>query len=241
MSVKAGLLRRSLVATIPAASKDGTLPGICVVHLHAGRNVLLATATDRYVAAHARCGAVDDLEPTVVQLADAKFIADWLRRLHAETEISLARDGDHLVVTDGILTLRLGTEDLGWPAKSMTSIFAGTRAKATSAGKPNPPGRLDLGRERLASLNRVLSATPRGSTTRWRMGDGLSPVLVDVDDWLLVAVMPMRIHPEDQHVMFGMPDPEPAPRARRSRKAPAFVPEPTAPQVTAARPRRKAS
>jgi hypothetical protein len=215
---------------MPVASTDATwTPELATIQLQADRGVLLATATDRFVAAHARAEADGTLAACLLKLADAKLLMTHLRAvvpikgIPYQVELSLA-DGRLSVKTRAaVLSFEPGDPAL-WPTSSVKKVFTGGFEPKT--GQPPALGRVDLGNGPLATVNRVLAATAKGLSTRWRTTRPNAPILVDVDDWLLIAIMPMRIV-GDQHVMFGLPEPEPKPaRVRKvaAKAEPAKVP-----------------
>jgi len=196
----AGALRRSLAAVIPAAARANADldPTLTAVMFEAGRGVALATATDRYVAAHARCEGQGDLPRLMVPLAGAKLLLAHLRTLDAKEEVTLEGDGACLFATTQLVRLQLLIVNEGSWYDSVAKVFGGDKGS-----------RINLGKAPLASLNRVLAAVPRGAATRWRTSHPNAPVLIDVEDWLLIAVMPMLLDVESearvQPVMFGLP------------------------------------
>jgi hypothetical protein len=246
VTLTAGDLRRSLAATIPAASADVWLPELAGIVLYVTGEQLLATATDRYVAAHAKCPIAEGaLRPATLQLNDAKFLATLLRRpMKPPLDlVTVERLGDTLEVTYAGTTVRLRSgEPAGWFAQA-NAIFTGASTKKNKPAPGGEPieGRIDLGVDRLRSLGRVLAAAPAGTRVRWRILPSGGPVLVDLLDWLLVVVMPMRPDPDEQHVLVTLPEPAPVAKAVRAPKVAPVKAAPSKVSAKATTPRRRAS
>jgi hypothetical protein len=231
VTVLAGELRRALTATLAAAGTDD-IPLLAGVHLEAGRGVLTATSTDRYIAAHARVKTQDtepaSLAPAMVDSAAVRTLLHAMGSAKPTQSIRLAQAGPALTFHIGRWSITTTCADEHLP--NMEKIFTGElkgRRTVTAAGDlPELPPvvaedilNLDLNTTVLARVSAVLRTLPRDTAVHWRVNaaSALAPVLLDASDWLLVCVMPMRRQPGVQHVVYGLP---PEPPTKRVRKKP---------------------
>jgi hypothetical protein len=233
----AGDLRRAFTAALAATTTGLDLPLLGGVHIEAGRGVLTATATDRFIAAHARV-EVQQTDPcslpsTMVAAAEVRTLLSALGRLKATEQVRILKPDGLVFRTDRwSIDIKCGDEKL----PDMADVFAGKPHRkpvhSTAGVAPAEVGdllRLDLGSTVIARVNAVLRAVARGKAVHWRINrtSAVAPVLVDAGDWLLLAVMPMRLQAGDvQHVIYGLPPEPPVKRVRTKKAAAAIEPAP---------------
>lgn len=187
-------LKRALSAVLPATSGDDFNVVLSGVHLSATGGMLTLHATDRYVAARAIVRVNGDLAPTFLTASDAKLLIAHLRGTPKHDTVKLRRTKRTLVITMPETTVVFTVQDINnWPADQLDDIFSGKPSKPAEKTEATP-GNFALSPKLLSALSRVLAVLPRETDTRWRVQHHLLPILVDAEEWLTVAVMPMRQH-----------------------------------------------
>ncbi len=221
-TVAVGVLRRSLASAAAALEPDHNTGLLDRIAVEAGRGVLVMTATNRYIAAHARCEATGTLREFGLSIPSVKALMFHLRGVDAYLDVTLTLN-DNLHVDLPEAGLRLPLADLaGWPKMAKVFEPLPLELDLTDAAV------FDLSTAVLARLSRVLPDSRLGQATHWYRAQATKPIMVEFDDWLTVAVMPMRRMTEGvlARVPFGIPVPEIAAKPARKRAAKAIVAAP---------------
>lgn len=211
--VKASDLTVVLGSTIPfAAHPEGGLPSIAAVQLHAGGDVLTATATDRYCLAYARTAA-ESSEPVrfVVHVEDAK-------RLRARLSESMKRreSGSFLVVISiddrDKRTMTVDFEPYSFAfieaptsgAPDLVSVLEKNRIDPETTPAAGPIGISGTTLRPFVKAAKWAYLQPM----RWTHAGPEKPVVVEISDWFLGLIMPVRL-PADPKAVDCV-DPAPA-------------------------------
>lgn len=195
LTVTAGDLAQILAVTIPAVDAYA-FPALYCVHLAGGETGLTATATDRHVAVQARCDTGDaagEIEPTLINLPDAKLLRKHLRGVEQNGLVEIRTAAGRIFVTTHRVRLRFTSLDMqGWPGEVLARIFAATPGEASPQWDLSPHVVRIVGR----IMRRLPNTRPR---TRWsrivikpRGPLEQAPIRIDVADWLAIIVMPLR-------------------------------------------------
>lgn len=189
-------LKRALAAVLPAAALDSDLfVPLRGVFLGVRDGALLLQTTDRYIAARAMIEADGDLTTTFLDSDDVRLLLAHLRTCGRFETVVLRRRLSKLtvVMSDSEVTFLLQKAE-SWQSlpDTLWKIFDGEVKGKGSAAEDNDPGRFALSPKLLRQLSKILAVAPRYAETRWHVRHQLKPVLIGVEDWLTVAIMPMR-------------------------------------------------
>ncbi|WP_329013108.1 hypothetical protein OG271_03815 [Micromonospora rifamycinica] len=200
-----GSLAKILGAVTPFVSRDVTLPALNCVQLRAADGVLAASGTDRYVIGHARQPATG--QPTgPLHLArwDAKrlrreltaFIED---RETAADEATITQGGEFLTVTFRGVTMHLRqAEGKNYPdLEKILSALPTHDAEGLHA----PVG---LTHRVIRPLLKAAELDPF-SSPRWTFDGPRKPVRVEIGDWFIAVLMPVKLQGDEQPVSVEMP------------------------------------
>jgi hypothetical protein len=187
-------LRTVLRAALAATDRES--PTGAQVHLHAGDGRICATATDRYVASHARLPADGDLHPVLIHREGATLILRLLEQGSLTRQVTIGRvgtrPGSRLYVRCNGRRLVLDVGHLGaWPA----GIGNLHKILPDRTGSGQRPVAVDPHRlERLVAGIRPLVGEPPGrvqSALRIYTGPPGQPVRLEIGDWWLGVIMPI--------------------------------------------------
>jgi hypothetical protein len=206
-----------LGATLPFAGHDWDHPGLYGVRLDAANGIITATATNRYVLGHARKPASGDLPRGVfLDAPSARLVRKTVSRAMKARQrsddavtITATFDGDSpaRVVVDFLdITIRL-TE--GQPIKHLTNLDSllamvpGPDQKALSAPFAVAPYAI----EPLIEAAKWGSTGARNEPLRWSFVDPHKPARVEIEDWFVAAVMPIKTPSRVASVPTTLPRP----------------------------------
>ncbi len=199
-------LYRVLTAVTPFAEQQ---PGVFdSVRIEAGGGVLTATATNRYVVAHARGPATGNLLAANLHTYHAKALVDALGAFvdpgtpafapHADVTLTVG-DG-RFEVTVGRLSARVDVHGYAnWPADVIVGAYESAPTQDTSALQ----GAVLLDLDILAKIRDIRTSS---SPARFSFGKPDGPVRVEIEDWFTAVVMPMKAtHGEGPTIRYGLP------------------------------------
>lgn len=200
VAVAAGDLARLLAVTLPAtADPEMCMPELAAVHLAAGGGVLTATATDRYVAVHARARlATGVLDPVLLVADDARELRKYLRDVDPQSAMTLTRRSDRSLLvegageTDAVCGCVAADKHSGWPHQALVRQFGRPPIRAVAAPMCLSVPVLStvaLVLRRASAGGRIYPvwhATVPDDDSRTRV----RPWRIDVDDWLALLAMP---------------------------------------------------
>ncbi|MFF0823020.1 hypothetical protein ACFYUR_21885 [Micromonospora haikouensis] len=202
-------LAQALRAVTPCASRDITLPDLCVVQLQAAPGLLTATATDRYVIGHARQAATGALSrPRYLHRRDAKNLRDELVSYMEDRESGLdpvtiaEHDDDCLRVTFGPVTMHCVEPSVG-KFPDVAAVLATLPTEPTAEGLHAP---VSLSHRVLRPLLKAAEADPY-NPPRLLFDGPRKPVRVEIGNWFIGAAMPVKLRGDEQPVPVEMPAP----------------------------------
>ncbi|HEY0643682.1 MAG TPA: hypothetical protein VGD39_09705 [Nocardioides sp.] len=199
-----GNLATILGSTLPFTSRgeEWDHPGISGVQIHAGGGVIAATATNRYVLGHARKAASGELPRGFFLLKnDATLVRETLssviekRRASGDlVTITVTFDADtpaRIAIDFCTITIRL---DAGTPIKQIEDL------DSLLAMLPAPHD-LALSDPCLVAPYAIAPLTEaaewskmggRNVPLRWSFAGPHKPARVEIEDWFVAAVMPIK-------------------------------------------------
>lgn len=197
-------LRRALRATLPFADLAG-YPGLCGVYLEAAHNNLVLTASDRYVAGHARILASGGaLQNILISRRDVKLLRRALdKAIPGDGVAHLQRIPDlhgedllEIAVTD--LTVRVRTiKTYPGTYSGLLKIFRSVDEKPAGLDTP-----IRVDPDRLRPFAKAQKAL-RAGEPRWTFHGPTNPIRVEIGRTFVGLIMPQKF--SDQH------DPTPVP------------------------------
>ncbi len=188
VTISSADLTAALQATVPFVADD-TLPTLNAVRIDAADRTFTATATDRYTVAHARKRAVGDLPPTLIPRVSALRIIDFLREQPGSDLITVSVEGPGVAFEAAADVHRAATIELGFfpdAALAETVAAAGTRETSSLTGP------IGLNPKLLARITDVVARVCPEDMLRLYFTGPEQAVRVEVSDWLLILVMPVR-------------------------------------------------
>lgn len=203
ITVPAGDLRERLLAVLPHASDDDTLPALNGVTIDIRGGVLYLAASDRYQLAVARLAVpAHEDEPVpdckaVLELPDARALAAMLD----ETERPLTAV---MKITDGLVAVSCAGRRSRWPAETggLVVPWRSTIRDALAAPVSELGAGFAIDMNRLAKFEACYSDGRLNAGARMRvtlggreLGDreGRAPLLVLTwGDWFIGLIQPMR-------------------------------------------------
>lgn len=195
LTVTAGHLARLLAVALPATmDPEDCHPILGAVHLAAGGGVLTATATNRYIAVHARTHATGALRPTLLPHLGGKLLLDQLKETDSSWLVEIRASTERIIFNNGASQLRFTPAERAeqWPADKMAKIFT---TPAADTGVTGFHMRADV----IRTVGRVLKAARSAGTlrSRWTLtplhSKSPAPFRIEVGDWLAIVAMPMRL------------------------------------------------
>ncbi|MFI2667890.1 hypothetical protein [Micromonospora carbonacea] len=206
VTISTSNLAQALRAVTPFASRDVTLPGLCVVQLQAAPGILTATATDRYSIGHARQAATGALSrPRYLHRRDAKNLRDELDAYMEDREsgldpVTITEHDDYLRVTFDPVTMHCVEPDAG-KFPDVGAVLATLPVVAAAEGLHAP---VSLSHRVLRPLLKAAEADPY-NPPRLLFDGPRKPVRVEIGDWFIGAIMPVKLRGDEQPVPVEMP------------------------------------
>lgn len=188
VTISAADLTAALQAVLPFVDDD-TLPTLNAVRIEAGDRTFTATATDRSTLAHARKRAVGTLPPMLLPQAVVAGILGFLRDQAGSDLITItAAEGG--VAFEGPSETHPATTIDGaiFPEAGLSKAVADAGTRGTSA----LTGPVGLDPKRLTRIAEVAAAACPEDALRLYFTGPEKQVRVEVSDWLLFLLMPVR-------------------------------------------------
>lgn len=200
-----------LLAAVEFTCKSDGWTELRTVQLAAGGGVLTGTATDRYIAGHARRPATGAFDGVVaIDRDDVKRITDLLHGMGEQAmgaEVTIIAAGTEprtaaATFTTSNASLRVSTITVS--DSLLTSI-----ANLFTA-KPQPHEVLApfaINPRLFRAFTEVQTLIARDAPCRVTVGSATSPIRLDMDDWFVGLMMPTRIEGPASvgPVPFGLP------------------------------------
>lgn len=216
VTITTGGLAQALGAVIPFASRDETLPAVGAVQLHCLGDTLTATATDRYVIGHARQDATGTFDgPRFLHWRDAQALRKAISRHIAFVES--AADLVTITVEDGATNFAFGRTRLA--VTEPNGVKSAPDLGPIMAKLPTNDGvslqqPIGLSRRVLRPLLKAAKWDPY-NPMRWLPEDPGKPIRVEIGDWFVAAVMPVKLRGDEGNVPVELPKREPAEQVSR--------------------------
>lgn len=200
-----------LAGTIPFAAELGYgIPGLEAVQLTAGENLLVGCATNRYTIGYARKPAVAK-QPArfLLGVSQARAVRDTLAGLMQERET-----GEFLVEIE--ITGQPSKRSIGFDFKPYTMAFdevsgsdnfpnlARILNEQVQPGATPGPGPVGLNPAAIKPFLKV-AKWAKNHPLRWSFGNEMKPARVELDDWFVGLIMPVRVSDKLPPVQVTMP------------------------------------
>lgn len=207
----ASALRIVLGATAPFAAAVGYgLPAIEAVQLAAGNGLLTAAATNRYVIGYARRRTQTD---TPVQFLLNVSHADAIRKALARSLKERGRDFPVLLFVSVEGSRRCISVDFEPHMMRFEECHGASSApdlkkiidEAVQPGATPAPGPVGLNPSAFKPLIKAAKYVDEGTPMRWSFGDEMKPARVELDDWFIGLVMPVRLSERQKPVECVIP------------------------------------
>lgn len=199
-------LIRALTATVRFTDRD-SYPGLACVRIEAGSGTLVATGSNRYVAAHGRIKATGELPATFVPAEHISTVLGALNGVRDRDRITGNRtlvevavvDGAMRITADGATLTVPARRDVVWP-DAVDAAFASGATRDNSA----LDGPITLDPKWLHQIHAVTDNVLEEPAVL-SFGGPRGMIRVEVGDWFVAMVMPMRSLPSSKPVPFGVP------------------------------------
>lgn len=209
-------LYRILTATRPAVDPDEWREDLSCIHLTAGGGILTATATNRYIAVHARAEALGHLQPTLLHRADATVILRSLRTMRTmldKADITIERldangaESPRLAVTadDRCLTFPVHADVTGFPVKGLATVFARPASDAVIAYPAAPDRLVTVAKIVRRAVYMDAPAQVRMTQLEPNPRETVRSIRVDVGNWLAIVAVGATITDMPAPVPYGLP------------------------------------
>lgn len=220
VTTDAGALKAVLRAAVAAADTNGH-PTLDHLLLQANAGTLTATATDRFVAVHARCDANGTLPPTALYGPDVRrFWVRLLRRAeHPNEQVAIDLSSTRVTLTiAGGLSCTLPHEEDNVRGLPVTALDKAFRKAASGEAAADLARHMAFTPEVVMRAMRILHRAAHdrrpfsGGTAQWTVAGRMDPVLIELHNWLSILLMPARLTDGDgrevshrPHLPYGLP------------------------------------
>lgn len=209
----ASALRIVLGATAPFAAEVGYgIPAIEAVQLAAGSGLLTAAATNRYVVGYARQKAQTD---TPVQFLLNISHADAIRKTLTRSLKEQGRDFPVLVFVFTEGSHRYISVDFEPHMMRFEECYGASSApdlkklidEQVQPGATPAAGPVGLYPSAFKPFIKAAKYVDEGTPMRWSFGDEMKPARVELDDWFIGLIMPVRLSDRQKPVECVIPTP----------------------------------
>lgn len=206
-------LRRVLGATAPFAAPTGYgLPSLEAVQLAAGGGVLAAVATDRYVVGYARAAAQTETPCRFllqVDHADAirKALTNGLKERERDFPVTatISDEGRDRQIAFAFEPYWMTFNEAAGAASvpDLKEIID----EQVQPGASPAAGPVGINPRALKPFLKAAKYVDECQPLRWSFGDAMKPARVEIEEWFVGLVMPVRLRDNQKAVECVMPAP----------------------------------